>query len=97
MPSSLYHSMQFKEIRHRQGIVTEVMSIFYLQLKPLLEKAECKISCLVEQLSWNNSHENAHMLIPTPDKDDDPVPVDYSRFIHLSVVPTRATPLPALG
>ncbi|XP_066050764.1 G1/S-specific cyclin-E1 isoform X1 [Chamaea fasciata] len=50
-----------------------------------------------KQMSWNNSHENAHMLIPTPDKDDDPVRVDYSRFIHLSVVPTRATPLPALG
>lgn len=48
-------------------------------------------------MSWNNIHENAHMLIPTPDKDDDPVRVDYSRFIHLSVVPTRATPLPALG
>ncbi|KAJ7408545.1 hypothetical protein BTVI_59192 [Pitangus sulphuratus] len=37
------------------------------------------------------------MLIPTPDKDDDPVSLNYSRFIHLSVVPTRATPLPALG
>lgn len=50
-----------------------------------------------KQMPWTNIHENAHMLIPTPDKDDDPVPVDYSRFIHLSVVPTRATPLPALG
>ncbi|RMC09045.1 hypothetical protein DUI87_14049 [Hirundo rustica rustica] len=50
-----------------------------------------------KQMSWNNSHENAHMLIPTPDKDDDPVHVDYSRFIHLGVDPTRATPLPALG
>ncbi|NXB89737.1 CCNE1 protein, partial [Vidua chalybeata] len=49
------------------------------------------------QKSWNNIHEHAHMLIPTPDKDDDPVRVDYSRFVHLSVVPTRATPLPALG
>lgn len=53
--------------------------------------------CLVWQKSWSNIHEHAHMLIPTPDKDDDPVRVDYSRFIHLSVVPTRATPLPALG
>ncbi|XP_050834964.1 G1/S-specific cyclin-E1 isoform X3 [Serinus canaria] len=51
-----------------------------------------------KQKSWTNIHEHAHMLIPTPDKDDDdPVRVDYSRFIHLSVVPTRATPLPALG
>ncbi|KAF4793551.1 G1/S-specific cyclin-E1 [Turdus rufiventris] len=50
-----------------------------------------------KQVSWNNIHEHAHMLIPTPDKDDDPVRVDYSRFIHLSIVPTRATPLPALG
>ncbi|NXA02166.1 CCNE1 protein, partial [Nesospiza acunhae] len=49
------------------------------------------------QKSWTNTHKHAHMLIPTPDKDDDPVPVDYSRFINLSVVPTRATPLPALG
>ncbi|NXC14817.1 CCNE1 protein, partial [Corythaeola cristata] len=47
--------------------------------------------------SWNNVHKNAHMLIPTPDKDDDPVGVDYSHFIHLSVVPTRASPLPVLG
>ncbi|KAJ7419473.1 G1/S-specific cyclin-E1 [Willisornis vidua] len=51
----------------------------------------------VATMSWNNIHENAHMLIPTPDKDDDPVSLDYSHFIHLSVVPTRATPLPALG
>ncbi|XP_054696852.1 G1/S-specific cyclin-E1 isoform X2 [Grus americana] len=49
------------------------------------------------QPSWNNVHKNAHMLIPTPDKDDDPVGVDYSQFIHLSVVPTRASPLPVLG
>ncbi|NXE49288.1 CCNE1 protein, partial [Casuarius casuarius] len=47
--------------------------------------------------SWNNVHKNPHMLIPTPDKDDDPVGVDYSHFIHLSVAPTRASPLPILG
>uniref|UniRef100_A0A8C5T814 Cyclin E1 n=1 Tax=Malurus cyaneus samueli TaxID=2593467 RepID=A0A8C5T814_9PASS len=59
----------------------------------MTRKKQCE-----KQMSWNNIHENAHMLIPTPDKDDDdPVSVDYSRFIHLSVVPTRATPLPALG
>ncbi|XP_064885326.1 G1/S-specific cyclin-E1 isoform X2 [Columba livia] len=49
------------------------------------------------QPSWNNVHKNAHMLLPTPDKDDDPVGVDYSPFIHLSVVQTRASPLPVLG
>ncbi|XP_067158623.1 G1/S-specific cyclin-E1 isoform X2 [Apteryx mantelli] len=49
------------------------------------------------QPSWNNVHKNPHMLIPTPDKDDDPVGVDYSHFIHLSVAPTRASPLPILG
>uniref|UniRef100_A0A8V5H208 Uncharacterized protein n=1 Tax=Melopsittacus undulatus TaxID=13146 RepID=A0A8V5H208_MELUD len=37
---------------------------------------------------------NAHILICTVDKDDDPVGVDYSHFIYLSVVPTRASPLP---
>ncbi|NXH89196.1 CCNE1 protein, partial [Edolisoma coerulescens] len=49
------------------------------------------------QTSWNNIHENAHMLIPAPDKDDNPVHVDYSSFIPLSVVPSRTIPLPALG
>ncbi|XP_032557335.1 G1/S-specific cyclin-E1 isoform X2 [Chiroxiphia lanceolata] len=58
----------------------------------LTRKKQC-----ANQMSWNNIHENIHMLIPTPDKDDDPVSLDYSRFVHLSVVPTRATPLPALG
>ncbi|XP_068882914.1 G1/S-specific cyclin-E1 isoform X2 [Aphelocoma coerulescens] len=51
----------------------------------------------VATVSWNNIHENAHMLIPTPDKDDDPVCVDYSHCIRPSVVPARATSLPALG
>lgn len=49
------------------------------------------------QPSWNNINKDPHMLIPTPDKDDDPVGVDYSHFIHLNVAPTRASPLPVLG
>ncbi|XP_061220286.1 G1/S-specific cyclin-E1 isoform X3 [Neopsephotus bourkii] len=47
--------------------------------------------------SWNTDPKNAHMLIPTPDKDDDPVGVDYSQFPHLSLVRTRVSPLPVLG
>ncbi|XP_019475221.1 G1/S-specific cyclin-E1 [Meleagris gallopavo] len=49
------------------------------------------------QLSWNNINKDPHMLIPTPDKDDDPVGVDYSHFIHLNVASTRSSPLPILG
>uniref|UniRef100_A0A8C9G699 Cyclin E1 n=1 Tax=Pavo cristatus TaxID=9049 RepID=A0A8C9G699_PAVCR len=49
------------------------------------------------QLSWNNINKDPHMLIPTPDKDDDPVGVDYSHFIHLNVASIRSSPLPILG
>lgn len=58
----------------------------------LTRKKQCE-----NQPSWNSDPKNAYMLIPTPDKDDDPVGVDYSQFPHLSLVRTRASPLPVLG
>uniref|UniRef100_A0A8B9F9N6 Cyclin E1 n=1 Tax=Amazona collaria TaxID=241587 RepID=A0A8B9F9N6_9PSIT len=58
----------------------------------LTRKKQCE-----NQPSWNSDPKNAHMLIPTPDKDDDPVGVDYSQFPHLSLIRTRVSPLPVLG
>ncbi|KAL8194901.1 UNVERIFIED_CONTAM: G1/S-specific cyclin-E1 [Gekko kuhli] len=37
------------------------------------------------------------MLIPTPDKDDEPASPNFSSFMHQRLVSARASPLPALG
>uniref|UniRef100_A0A8D0GQB5 Cyclin E1 n=1 Tax=Sphenodon punctatus TaxID=8508 RepID=A0A8D0GQB5_SPHPU len=48
--------------------------------------------------SWNNdAHTSPHMLIPTPDKDEEPASISFTRFMHQKPTPARASPFPILG
>ncbi|XP_048371820.1 G1/S-specific cyclin-E1 [Sphaerodactylus townsendi] len=44
-----------------------------------------------------SSRIDAHMLIPTPDKDDELGSPNFSSFMHQRLVSARASPLPVLG
>ncbi|XP_015267613.1 PREDICTED: G1/S-specific cyclin-E1 isoform X1 [Gekko japonicus] len=47
--------------------------------------------------SRSEAHANPHMLIPTPDKDDELASPNFSSFMHQSLLSARTSPLPALG